>query len=334
MEPLNVAIVGAGAMGGVQAAAWRAVPETRIVAVTDVDPERRRALADETGAEAVDDALAAIDRPDVNVVSVCVPTKFHSELTILAAGRGKHVLCEKPPALTLAEVDEMRRTARDSGVQLMIGLTHRFFRTQTLARDLVADDRIGSPRHYINTSLLRIRPKIAMHDDTLNRGPVLDVLCHFADDATVVLGSRITRVYARGHVFAVDRPELAGIAHKAIDTASVVMDLENGDTFTWTVSWGLPPGVEGPTRQEVWGPKGVIDIRVNESVALIREDDTRTHTRLGVDPYGLEIAHFADCIRRNVPVVPGAAEGRAALQVCLAALESIRTGQPVELEAG
>ena len=114
-------------MGTIHAQRWNALPDARVVAVVDIKPDRAERLA---GACGLDrwylDYREAVSRDDVNVVSVCIPTYLHSEVTVFAAEHGKHVLSEKPMALTLAGADAMIEAAARNGVKLGIGFMRRY----------------------------------------------------------------------------------------------------------------------------------------------------------------------------------------------------------------
>ncbi|MFH0965385.1 MAG: Gfo/Idh/MocA family oxidoreductase [Planctomycetota bacterium] len=329
MKALRVAVIGAGDMAGMHARAWAKAPGARIVAVCDTQEGRAEALAKEHGAKALRDYREAIAGEGVNAVSVCVPAGLHAEVTVEAAGRGCDVLCEKPMALSIEEADRMIRAAQAGGVKLMIGLCHRFFRTQELAREIVGRGEIGSPRHYHYAAVAGVRPKIAMHDRHGNGGPIVDILCHYADDMERVLGSRVTRVYARGHTFAAKHPKLETIAEKAVDTAAAVLDFANGDTGTFIVTWGAPAELPWIAQQEVWGPMGVLRIRPNEAVELAQASGTTVYEGLTVEHIDREVAHFASCVREDEPVGADGETGRRLLKLSLAALESIAGGARV-----
>lgn len=334
MQDLGVAVIGAGQMGAdFHGPAWENAPGAKVVSVCDASAERAAEVAAKHGAAHTTDFREAIEREDVNAVSVCVPACLHADVTVFAAERGRHVLCEKPIALTLEEADHMARAAQANGVKLMIGLCHRFFRTQEKAMELVAAGAVGSPRHYHRSAAAGVRPKIAMHDKHGNGGPIVDVMCHFVDDMCRVLGSTVTRVYARGHTFAENHPSLSSIEEKAVDTAAVLFDFANGDTATYSTTWGGPSGVDTPAHQEIWGPDGFMRVNVNDSIELITGDEKVIYDDLEVDQVDREIAHFASCIREDKPVGADAATGRRLLEVALATLESIETRKPVDVGA-
>ncbi len=90
-QKLGICIVGCGYMGQTHAQGWQAVPETEIVAVVDLQPERAESLARQFNCEFYSDYTEAIARPEVDVVSVCIPTYLHAQVTITAAELGKRL---------------------------------------------------------------------------------------------------------------------------------------------------------------------------------------------------------------------------------------------------
>ena len=137
----GVAIVACGSRGKAHAAAWATLENVSIRVVTDVDEERAKQLAGEHGAETTEKYRTAIDRDDVHIVSVCTPAGAHADPTVFAAEHGKHILCEKPMALTLADGTRMMDAADRNGVKLSFSpsgnsLTIRKGEEQTVLEDL------------------------------------------------------------------------------------------------------------------------------------------------------------------------------------------------------
>src|SRR4051812_10243202 len=141
----DICIIGCGDMGTQHASAWRRREDCRVVAVHDVDAARRETLAQACGARAYADVKEAIGHPGVQIVSVCTPVCFHAEVSCTAMRLGKHVLCEKPIALTLAQADEMIETARAHRVQLAVSLQYRSTSRQVKLAELVRSGAFGVP---------------------------------------------------------------------------------------------------------------------------------------------------------------------------------------------
>jgi len=120
------AIVGCGVIAPIHARCIASLPAAELRAVVDVVPERAARLAAEFGGAAYTDLAAALARPDVDVVCVCVPSGLHAEVGVQAAAAGKHVICEKPIDISLAAADRLIAACREHGVKLAVISQHRF----------------------------------------------------------------------------------------------------------------------------------------------------------------------------------------------------------------
>jgi predicted dehydrogenase len=137
----NVAIVGCGRMGIKRA---RALPQARLVAAYDVDPDRARTLADgRAGCEAVGRMEEAVGRRDVDVVVVCTPHDALAPVGLAAIEAGKHVLLEKPGARSRTELLPLAEAARRRGVTVAVGYNHRFHPALQQARALLRNAAVG-----------------------------------------------------------------------------------------------------------------------------------------------------------------------------------------------
>src|SRR2546423_8011932 len=140
---LGYALVGTGAIAGVQAEALSQVPRAQLVAVYNHTPEKARALSerwDVPWTTSYDELLA---RPDVDVISICTPSVARVELVEAAARAGKHVICEKPLEVTLERADRIIRACDAAGVQLGVIFPSRFMPASLAARAAVDAGRLG-----------------------------------------------------------------------------------------------------------------------------------------------------------------------------------------------
>lgn len=136
-------IVGCGVIAPTHARAVAALPSARLVAVTDIDHGKARALAGECGAAWDPDLDALLARPDIDVVSVCVPSGLHAEIGVRAARAGKHLVIEKPVEVAMAAADRLLRAAADAGVLLTVISQHRFDPGIQRLRDMADQGRLG-----------------------------------------------------------------------------------------------------------------------------------------------------------------------------------------------
>ncbi len=143
MKALGVAIVGAGEIGTLRAAAVARIPALRLTHVADVHLQAAERVARRSGAAAVSDIAAAVRDPGVDLVLVCTPPAAHAPAAFDAIAAGKHVLCEKPLAHQPEEAERLCTAAETRGVLLRTGFNHRFFPAMMLAKQAIEDGRIG-----------------------------------------------------------------------------------------------------------------------------------------------------------------------------------------------
>ena len=328
----RAAIIGCGGMGGNHAAAWQNEAGAAVAAVFDPDAERAAALAEKTGGRVCTTVEQAVVETDVDVVSVCTPICFHADVSCLAMAHGRHVLCDKAMALTLADADRMIAASKANGVKLCISYQHRSLPHYTAYRQLVQDGAFGGPVFARFVDTREVRPKLAMHSRSMNGGPVLDMAGHFFDLMRFFTGAEPRTVYARGHVFGADKPRLADVTDPAVDAAEILVDFEEGHVLSVCVNWGMPEGHPGVTRSELVGP--VLLARPAEHGAeAVFADRTETVTPPADAPCGVP-ARVRDLVTAietdSQPEVAGA-DGRKAMAVCLGALASIETGAVEEV---
>lgn len=145
MTMLCVAIVGAGGIGQIRARTISDSGWGQVSAVADLDPERARKVAQEFSAAHTTDWREAIFRPEVDVVVVSTPTKFHTEISVEALKAGKHVLCEKPLARTADEAGRIVQAARSAKRILKTGFNYRQMAHIRKAQELIKAQAIGAP---------------------------------------------------------------------------------------------------------------------------------------------------------------------------------------------
>ena len=334
---LGVCVVGCGDMGTVHAERWTRLQTAEVVAVVDIARGRAEALARACGLETCyTDYRPAVALDGVDLVSVCMPTCSHPEISICAAEHGRHVLCEKPIALTMEEAGDMIAAARRNQVKLGLGFMRRHSAVLPALRELLVAGNLGRPVLYHASDYREIRPKREMHDARANGGPVIDMGVHLFDLWSYTFDAEPVAVFANGLKLARDRSQLAHIHEIAYDTATMQVRYASGDVGTFVVSWGLPPKVNpNEVPDQIMGPKGLARATYaldHQQVAVMREGGMwETVASSHEDMYEVEIARFAEWVLEDRPFPASCAEGLAALRVAQAALESVQTGQVVSL---
>jgi len=156
MPGVGIGLIGTGFMGKAHALAYRAarpvfgdVPEARLELLCDVPGDKARAMAEQFGfARATDDWRQLMSDPRVDIVSITTPNRMHREMALAAIAAGKHVHCEKPMGLTLADAEEMAAAAAKAGVKTMVGYNYIKNPAFQHACRLVRDGAIGRPIHF------------------------------------------------------------------------------------------------------------------------------------------------------------------------------------------
>jgi predicted dehydrogenase len=222
-RPLRVAMVGYAFMGAAHSQAWRnahrffdlpAVPE--LVVLCGRDREAASAAAAKLGwQESATDWRDVVARDDIDVVDVSSPGDTHRDIAVAALEAGKHVLCEKPLANTVAEAEEMTQAAeaaRERGVHSMVGFNYRRTPALALARDLVASGRLGRI-HHIRAQYLQdwiVDPEFPLvwrlQKDKAGSGALGDIGAHVIDLAHFLTGERLEGVSGTLERFVERRP--------------------------------------------------------------------------------------------------------------------------------
>lgn len=335
---ISVCVVGTGRAGMVHARNFRwHVPYARLEAVVDVDPERARKAAAQLdlGDRNYVSLEQALDSTPIDAVVITTPTFTHAELAVQAAQAGKHLLCEKPMALTLEECDRMLEAAHQAGVILQMAFMRRFDPTFLAAKEQIDAGLIGKP--LLLRSLTRgpsLPPPWAWDLRTSN-GLLGEVNSHDFDTIRWLGGGNYTSIYAQAG--ALKAAYLREQYPEFYDTAVVCLRLDSGALGMLD---GICPVDYGyDARAEVVGSEGVLLIgelragaltRVTREAGLVERHFLSWRDRFA-QAYLNEDTHFVDCIRGQGQVAVGGYDGRCAVEAVLAANESIRTGKPVAL---
>lgn len=340
----KVAVIGAGDRGRSYSKAWSNISNAELVAVCDIQEQRADNFMQEFGYKAKYlHYKEAIDRSDADIVTVCTPAYLHPEISIYAMQRGKHVISEKPMALSLAAAGDMIKTAQDNNVQLAMGFQYHNIGGFRKIKHAIDDGLIGRPIMARFADIRSIRPKPAMHDAQYgNGGPMVDMLCHFTDLMRWYFQSDPVSVTAKDFTFSQDRPEIAHIEHKAPDTAAITIEFESSDVGAVTLCWGLPPTVNGSLQCEMVGPKGLLETVEafgNGEIRCKLEGDRVENISL-LDQETEEMADSQiTLLGKLLKAIEGQGspqrlgrDGYIALATSLAAIKSAATGRPVTLQ--
>ncbi|WP_194411711.1 Gfo/Idh/MocA family protein [Microbacterium cremeum] len=218
-------MVGHGFMGAAHSQGWRVAPrffdlprQPEMTVVVGRDAETTAASARKWGwNESATDWREVIARDDIDIVDIVTPGDTHAEIAIAALEAGKHVLCEKPLANTVAEAEAMDRAAvaaAERGVRSMVGFTYRRVPATTFARDLVASGRIGEIRQvraeYLQDWLMDPEAPLTwrLKKEHAGSGALGDIGAHAVDLTEYITGQKVTSVSGLIETLVAERPLL------------------------------------------------------------------------------------------------------------------------------
>jgi len=346
MKTVGIGMIGSGFMGLTYSeVAARHARHCRLAGITG--GRRAGPLASEYGVPSfatVDEMLAC---PDVDAVVLATPDQNRLELTEKAAAAGKHVLAEKPMAPTVAECDAMAAACRKAGVNLGVVKTERYRKITKRAKQLIDEGALG-PIQMLRTvsafplsltkQLFDERPWMA---DPRGGGLFMGMATHNADFLRWLTGRNAVKVFAQANTFSEIPAANLSVMAQIVFEGGIMAQM-------WITSELPNPSLpSSEVRFQIFGRDAMIDLENFEYLDLGRGDQwerietperfdylkepkspIRLYPHLGV------IQDFVDSIVEARPPHVGAKEGRAAVEICEACLQSARTGEAVSLPLG
>ncbi|MGF4044945.1 Gfo/Idh/MocA family protein [Paenarthrobacter nitroguajacolicus] len=275
-SPLGVAVIGYAFMGKAHSNAWRNVAsffdvpafEQKVLVGRDAT-QVAEAAAKYGWAESATDWRSVIERDDIHIVDICAPGWMHAEIATAALEAGKHVLVEKPLANTIGEAELMTAAAakaRARGVQSMIGFNYRRVPALALARELIAEGRLGTVRHiraaYLQDWLSDAESPMTwrLRKETAGSGALGDIASHAIDQILYLMDDAVTEVSGRLQTFVDQRPgadgPAGGLEDVTVDDAAWVnLSLASGAIASVEAS-RVATGQKNSLRLEIYGSLG------------------------------------------------------------------------------
>lgn len=275
---------------------------------------------------------ALLADPEVDAVYIPLPNHLHAEWSIAAARAGKHVLCEKPLALTAAEAETMIAAADDAGVLLMEAFMYRLHPSWVAVRELVASGRIGELRTvqswfgYFNDDPANIRNILEV-----GGGALYDVGCYTVNLSRMLFGAEPSRVQA-----SIERDPVGGTDV----LTSAILDFPGGGVASFTCS----TRTETDQRVHIYGAEGRISIGIAFNIPPDRSTEvfvsaggdppvapaTEVLTFAPRDQYTVQAEAFAASILDGVPLPTPIEDAVGNLRTIEAIFAAAETGQPTE----
>ncbi len=309
--------IGAGGIARAHASAIQATGD-KIAGVMDVNKEMAESFANDYSVDFVTRSVnSLVNRDDIDAIIVCTPNAFHAQQTIEALNAGKHVLCEKPMSVNVAQAKKMIQVAKKSGKIFTVGYVRRFMPTSEAVKSKIDKGELGNI-YYAESKWLRRRgvPGYGGWFTTKKLsggGPLIDLGCHMIDLVNWFIGNpKPKRVFATSGCHIADKDyvylsmwgnENPKGVYDVEDYASAMIRYDNGVTVLLQVSWAI--NIADDNKLETWiaGDKAGCVTNGNE-VVFAGQEQPNALTELNyrvkeANCFERQIAHFSDCIKNG-----------------------------------
>jgi predicted dehydrogenase len=342
-DGIRVGIIGGGWPGRAHGRGYQASGGFRIAAVADLIPSRRRELMNEfkvareyaTWEELVADK-------ELDAVSVCLPNHLHAAATIAALRAGKHVVCERPPALSAAEARRIDTAAVKEKKVVLYGMQRRFGGPEMAAKQAIVKEYAGKVYHaravWTRTRAVPIGTGWFTDRAKSGGGALIDLGSVMLDLGWHLLGEpKPVSVYAATQR-RIDLPVPEGVKMDVEESAFGMVRFDGGVTLELAVSWALnqSPGQNGVVCR-VHGTEGAIDVYTSKGAVMHRGFDGKGQSKETplklpkLTGHGAMMRHFRECVLGKTGPVLGSSQGVTLMQMIDAMYRSAETGKSVAL---
>ncbi len=353
MKPVKIGLVGTGSISNAHMIGYAKLAEegkVELVAACDLNMSRAEAWAKKYGfREVYGSHREMLEKSDIDAISVCTWNNGHAPITIDALMAGKHVLCEKPPAMTVAQAEAMQKAEIESGKTLMIGFVRRFGRNADLVLDFYNNGFFGD----INFSKIAVTRRCGCplgwfaNSKLSGGGPLIDNGVHLIDLVRYLTGkphavscyaSTYDNMGSRTHVKGIDR--YASVDPSSFsdveDLAVGMVKFDNGMTMSLEFSYSQEIE-EGVIGVEIYGSKG--GAVVEPHLTLMTEMNgylVNIKPQIDIPPFEkvfeAEIRHFVDCASGEAECRNRIDDGIELMRIITSMYESARTGHEVIIQ--
>ncbi len=353
MDKLKVAVIGNGGISGVHLRGYSLNPDVEIYALCDINEERLNRRGDEYHVDParrftdVNEMLAAC--PEIEAVSVCTWNAAHAQCAIAALNAGKHVLCEKPMAMTVEEAEAMQAAAEKNNRLLMIGFVRRFGNDCAIMKDFIDNGYFGDI-YYAKATYLRRKgcPGGWFGDKARSGGgPLIDLGVHIIDLCRYLMGNpKPVSVYGatfnklgnrsniKSQVGYVSQTRGNADIFNVEDLATAMIRFDNGSVLQIEASFSLNIEKDEGVLQ-FFGTKA--GAKLDPELTIYSEmDDYMTNVKLANSTalsfdglFENEINHFVECVRTGKPCRNPAQDGVTLMKILTGIYKSAETGHEV-----
>ena len=344
---IKIGILGCGKIAQVRhIPEYASNPDCELVGYFNPTKSRAEDMAKKYGGVAYDTAEELLANPEIDAVSVCAANNAHASLSIAAMKAGKHVLCEKPMAITLEEAEEMVKVSEETGKYLMIGQNQRLTKAHILAKKLLASGEIGTVLTFRTTfghggpetwSITPGKNTWFFDKKKAAMGAMADLGVHKTDLIQFLLDTRVVRTTAK--LTTLDKRGADGNLIGVDDNAICIYEMANGVIGTMTASWTYYASEDNSTV--IYGTEGEMRIYDDPAYSIVvkHKDGTKAfydveaiqtndnQTKSGV------IDLWIGCLKNGTAPEISGKSALYAMRAVFASIESSETGRAVEIEA-
>lgn len=347
--------MGTGAIAHAHAIGCKANPHVKVIGLAEIRDGIAEAYAERHGFDCriFTDYRDLIAMQGVDAITVCTPNNLHAPISIAAIEAGKHVLCEKPMASTIADAEAMLAASEQADVRAMMGFTKRFFCGNRFLHHLLRSEDLGQIYHvracYFQSWLSNPSTPMVwrLQKEHTGTGVLGDLASHVTDLTQYIIGDSISRVTGMLKTYTTRRPVLADsneLGTVDVDDAAVFcVEFDNGAMGVIEASRNAT-GHADFWRIEINAEKGaLIYDNVDGKVLLSTQTGPARRggwielpipARYGTPgtEFAAEISHFVDCIRSGDTPSPSFAEGLRTERVIDSVVQSALLGRAVDVE--
>lgn len=335
-QVIHVGVIGMGSAGRGHLRGYKSLPNVQVVGIADVDEARLEALAQEYEVEQTyTDYHQLLDDPRLQAVTICPPPFLHREVVVTAAERGLHIHCEKPMALTLQDCDAMIAACKAKDLILYISHEPRQLPAFRRVKELLASGEYGEPLWLMDRRLLPATPGVWMPPRwfwkrELGGGLLIENGSHHFDYIRWVMGE-VETVWAQTATLKFKETMPPYMEDPNVeDIAMVTMRHRNGTMSNLLNTCMVPCGnlfhLEAATETHY------LEMDRNERLIVERKGEVLFETNFHHNQrIIISVEHFVECVREGKGPMNTGEDGRAAIELALAALESGRRNTPVHL---
>jgi predicted dehydrogenase len=340
-QTLGVGIIGAGWPGLQHARGYLAAGGFKVIAVSDLIPERRKKLMAEFAVtREFADALDLLKDPEIDVVSICLPNHLHLPVAVEAMKAGKHVLCEAPPALSAAQAKRLSTLAQKQGKTLLYAFQRRFGPHEQAAKAAIARGLAGDVYHAraVWTRTRGVPAGTGWYTSAEQAGggalldaglPMLDLAWHLLGQPKPLVALGVTH-----HRFNEAAP--AGVKFDVDEAAFALVRFADGKTIELAASWVLnQPASANGMACRVYGTAGAVDVYTPAGATLYHEFDAKGVGKENplkppkLVQHAALCRHFRECILGKATPMIGGEEGHMLMRMAEGIYRSDEAGKSV-----